>query len=244
MFVTIRTFLLSTPCLLFTCPFAYSNEINTGHINSESSSLKLHKLSSTPGGLTPNSMTQVVFAIALLRSNVAIPAKLVISGDVTAALNDRGKNGDFTASDDRFGGTAMVDTTGLTPGDCLTVTVTATQGDTTVVSDDSNLCVSSFPLAMDMAPADMSNIVTNSESGVSAVADEVMIVVAPGTSESVINQIAASAGGVIAGWVPSADIYYIKLQTSVSSGVELTQIITDLKNIPEVLTAEENAITN
>ena len=36
-------------------------------------------------------MTQVVFSIALLRSNVAIPAKLVISGDVTAALNDRGE---------------------------------------------------------------------------------------------------------------------------------------------------------
>ena len=45
MFVTAKTFSLSLFYFFFICPFAYSNEIDTGHINSESSSLKLHKLS-------------------------------------------------------------------------------------------------------------------------------------------------------------------------------------------------------
>jgi len=44
-----------------------------------------------------------------------------------------------------------------------------------------------------------SNTVTNSESGVSAVVDEVMIVVTLGTSGSVINQVETGAGEAEAG---------------------------------------------
>ncbi|MBL4623540.1 MAG: hypothetical protein JKY42_00090, partial [Flavobacteriales bacterium] len=196
--------------------------------------------SSTPRGLVPGALTPVTFITDIRSTNTTEPIAIVLSGDVNITMNDEGSDGDRIAGDGYFTGTTIVDTTGLSAGTCLSVTTTATQGITTATSGAHKLCISSFPL--NRVPSDMTNPVADPVSGQPAIADEVMIQVAQGTSESVINQIATSVGGVVIGSIVGLDIYQIKLQIRVSNSAELAQIISDLESLAEVLAAEANVI--
>jgi subtilisin family serine protease len=210
-------------------------------VESISQTLSLGAPGSDPGGLAPDTSTSVVFTAQVQGADTMTPVNIVLGGDVAITLNDQGTDGDIVAGDGTFSGTTFVDTTGFTPGTCLSVFATATQDTDTATSDPYQLCVSSLPL--ELATSDLTNTVNDPVSGEPAVADEVLIIVVAGTTEATIKQIAASVGGVVAGSIPGLNVYQIKLQAPVSDSSELAQIISDLESFAEVLTAEPNVIT-
>jgi subtilisin family serine protease len=209
-------------------------------VESISQTLSLGVPGSEPGGLSPDTSTPVVFTAQVKGSDTTTPVDVVLGGDVALTLNDQGTDGDIAAADGTFSGTAVVDTTGFTQGACISVFATATQGADLATSDVYDLCVSSLPL--ELAPSDVTNTVNDPESGEPAVTDEVLITVVPGTSNAVINQIAASVGGVVVGSIPGLDVYQIKLQVPVFSSSDMAQIIADLESFTEVVEAEPNVI--
>jgi len=202
--------------------------------------LSLGAPGSDPGGLAPDTSTSVVFTAQVQGAVTTTPVDIVLGGDVAITLNDQGTDGDIVAGDGTFSGTTVVDTTGFTPGTCLSVFATATQGTDTATSDPYQLCVSSLPLELSMS--DLTNTVNDPVSGEPAVADEILITVVAGTTEATINQIATSIGGVVAGSIPGLYVYQIKLQAPVSDSSELAQILADLESFSDVLTAEPNVI--
>lgn len=195
---------------------------------------------SDPGGLAPDTSTSVVFTAQVQGADPAAPIDVVLGGNVTIYLNDQGMDGDLIAGDGTFSGTAAVGTAGLAPGTCLSVSATATQGTASATSNAYRLCVSSLPL--EPARSDVTNTVSDPKSGEPAVADEVLITVAPGTSDAVIGQIAARVGGVVAGSIPGLDVYQIRLPAPISSSAQLAQVLADLKSFHEVLEAEPNVV--
>jgi len=195
---------------------------------------------SVPGGLAPDTSTSVVFTTQIQGAATTIPVEVVLGGDVTVILNDQGVDGDIAANDGTFSGTATINTAGLAAGTCLSIVATSTQGTATAISDAYPLCVSSLPL--DLALSNLSNTVNDPVSGELAVADEAIIAVVFGTPDAMINQIAASVGGVVVGSIPGLNVYQIKLQVPASSSSELAQILVDLESFAEVTGAESNVI--
>ncbi len=209
-------------------------------VESVSQTYSLGVPGSIPGGLAPDTSTSVVFTTQIQGAATTIPVEVVLGGDVVVTLNDQGTDGDIAADDGTFSGTTTINTAELAAGTCLSVVATAVQGTDTATSDEYQLCVSSLPL--DLAPSDLSNTVNDPVSGEPAVADEAIIIVVFGTPDAVINQIAASVGGVVVGSIPGLNVYQIKLQVPVFSSSGLAQILTDLENFAEVTGAEPNII--
>jgi subtilisin family serine protease len=208
-------------------------------VNSVQENLKIGAPGSEPGGLAPNSTTPVTFA-AHVQSNKTVPIDVVLGGDVVIILNDQGIDGDIVADDGTFSGTADVDTTGMTSGDCISVTATAMQNSEIATSDTYDLCVTTFPLTL--ASSNLTNVVIDPVSGEPAVADEVLIIMSPGTTETVISTIANSIGGTVVGSIPGLNTYQLKLTTPVTSSSEFNQLLNDLEAFNEVISAEANVI--
>lgn len=195
---------------------------------------------SVPGGLAPGTLTSVVFSAQVIGADTTTPVDVLLNGDLGQILDDQGEDGDIAADDGTFSGAIFVDTAGMAPGDCFNVFAVATQGSDTATSDEYQLCVSSLPL--DLAPSDVSTTVPDPVSGETAVADEILILVVPGTPDDVISGIAESVNGVVVGSIPGLHVYQVKLQIPVSSSAALAQIIADLEFNTEVVSAEANVI--
>ncbi len=195
---------------------------------------------SIPGALAPNNLTPVVFTAKVQGSDNLDEVDVLIDGDLALALNDAGLDGDIAALDGTFSGTASIDSTGMDAGSCLSFFATATQGSKTATSDVEELCVTSFPL--NIAPSDISNSVLDPSGGGPIVADEVLIVTIPGTPETEIAQIASSVDGTVAGQIAGLDTYQIKLSAPKTDGAELAALIADLETLPQINSADVNAI--
>lgn len=195
---------------------------------------------SVPSALATNSTIPVVFTAQVQGADFTSPVNVQLSGNVVATLNDQGINGDIAAGDGTFSGTVPVTTTGLPSGSCLAVTATAAQGSNAATSDPYSLCVTSFP--RELAPSNMAITVPDPVSGQPAIANEVLIVVVPGTSETRIAQIASSVGGVIVGSMSGLNIYQIRLASPVTSTAQLSQVMANLKALSGVISVEANVI--
>ncbi|MBW2637166.1 MAG: S8 family serine peptidase [Deltaproteobacteria bacterium] len=209
-------------------------------VESISQTLSVGIPGSDPGGLAPDTTSSVVFTAQVQGAETTTPIDVELGGDVAITLNDQGIDGDIAANDGTFSGKAVIDTTGLTVGTCLSVVATASQDADTATSDAYKLCVSSLPL--ELAPSDVSNTIADPESGEPAVADEVLITVIFGTSDDVINQIATSMGGSVVGSIPGLNVYQIKFQIPFSSSAQLEQILSNLKDHAEVVDANPNIL--
>ncbi|PCH61092.1 MAG: hypothetical protein COC04_06400 [Gammaproteobacteria bacterium] len=210
----------------------------TGQSISEEIKLIIHSVS--PPKLKPDTTTTVNFVATVVGVDKSFLLDVILDKVVITTLQDSGTDGDFTAGDGLFVGTASINTNGLAIGDCLSVSVSGMQGITVVTSDPHELCISSLPLGM--RPADRTISVMDPLSGQPAASDEVIIGVVPGTSDVIIRKIAADIGGVIVGSIPQIHIFQIRLQTPVFSSEELTQIINNLKGLAEVSSAEANVV--
>lgn len=198
---------------------------------------------SDPGGVAPDTSTQIVFTAQVQGTDNTNSVNVLLTGDLSTPinLNDQGVDGDIAPNDGTFSGTTIIDTTGKVAGTCLEFFASATQGTTSVTSDPYQLCVSSLPLELDVL-SNLTNPVIDPVSGEPAVADEVLIHVVQGTLDPVISQIAGSVGGTVVGAIPGLNVYQVRLQNPVLNSAELAQIISDLESFPEVIQAEANVI--
>jgi subtilisin family serine protease len=209
-------------------------------VTSNSQTFALGIPGSIPSGLAPETITSVLFTAQVQGADITPPTEVVLGGDIDLTLNDQGMDGDLAADDGTFSGTTDVDTAGLAAGTCISVFASATQGADNATSGNHTLCISSLPL--ELAPSDMTNTVNDPESGEDVIADEVLISIEAGTSDEVIEQIAASVDGTVAGSIPGLNVYQIQLKKPVSNISKLNQIISNLKKFEEVSEAEWNGI--
>ncbi|MEX1108972.1 MAG: S8 family serine peptidase, partial [Dongiaceae bacterium] len=158
--------------------------------------------------------------------------------DQLHAMNDKGKNGDLVAGDNRYGIRIAVDTGAVAAGTCIPFEAIAETDGVQAASPVIRVCVSSFPVRI--APSDTTNPVTFKD-GTRAVADELLLRVAEGVSDDEIRALAADVGAIVVGGVQAFRLYQLKLPSAVSAK-EMLGMLDQLQKLPGVQRASLNAL--
>jgi subtilisin family serine protease len=161
------------------------------------------------------------------------------SGDKqSVAMNDLGKNGDLIARDGILGVNVRIDTGKVRPDTCLRYEAFTRQGRVELISPPLRLCVSSFPVRI--AESNTASPVTWPD-GSRAVADEILLNVAPGTGAAAIRQLAATVNAKVVGSILPLNVYQLRLPAPVNAN-QLLEISAKLGTRTGVLSASVNAI--
>ncbi len=155
-------------------------------------------------------------------------------------LNDDGVGGDGIANDGLFYGCVSINTEGLQPGDCFSFQAVAISSEDQLESsvyDD--LCVSNFPPTV--SPSDLTNLMTDPESGEEVIANEMLVKFVEGTTEERIVEIIAGIGGEVVGTLPQIGWYQIRFESGLSPE-EFTAKLSELRGFAEVESAEPNGL--
>lgn len=156
---------------------------------------------------------------------------------VDIALNDMGADGDLSAEDNIFTGTAMVDTTGLGAGSCFDVIATVTSSEPPAVSPAYELCVTLFD---EIQPSGEATLETGD--GGSVVADELLVSFQSGVAETRMIEIAESIDATVVGANITLNIYQFRLNTPAVSVAALQNLADFLVAHVEVLSASLNPV--
>ncbi|MBU1424814.1 MAG: tandem-95 repeat protein [Gammaproteobacteria bacterium] len=160
------------------------------------------------------------------------------AGRKLIAMNDLGKEGDLIAKDGIYGVNVVVDTGLLKPDSCLSYEAVIHKGRTEVVSSPLKLCVSAFPVRA--AASNISKPVVLS-GGTKAVADELLITVAPGVNSKSILMLAADINAKVVGSILPLNLYQLRLPEPANSS-RLLSLIDELNKRSEVKSVSVNAI--
>ena len=161
------------------------------------------------------------------------------SGDKqSVAMNDLGKDGDVTARDGILGVKVQIDTGKVRPDTCLRYEAFTRQGRVELISPPLRLCVSSFPVRI--AESNTASSATWPD-GSKAVADEILLSVAPATGTAAVRQLAATINARVVGSILPLNFYQLKLPAPVNAD-QLLEISAKLGKRTGVLSASVNAI--
>ena len=161
------------------------------------------------------------------------------SGDKkSVAMNDLGKDGDVAAKDGIHGVDVRIDTDKVQPDTCLRYEVFIKQKGAELLSPPLRLCVSSFPVKLAKSNVDRPALFPD---GSMAVADEILLTVAPSTTAAAIRKLARGIGANVVGSYLSLNLYQLKLPSPVSVN-RLLEITAQLKARAGVVGASINAI--
>jgi MYXO-CTERM domain-containing protein len=154
------------------------------------------------------------------------------------AMNDQGVNGDHEARDGIQGVSVPVDTSALAPDSCQNYEAFIKIDGSEVVSSPLQLCVSSLPVRTTKSNKTHPVVFPN---GMEAVADEILITTNPNIDAAAIQTLATRINAVVAGGIPTLNLYQLKLATP-TTAANLTALIDQLSARPEVKVASANAI--
>lgn len=190
-----------------------------------------------PTALPPNASTSVLFSV--VASGGPTPAVPTISVEGVGhsfllTVTDDGGGADMNAGDLVYAASGTVNTTGMSPGQCLSFR--AVSGAT--VSTPYQLCVSSLP--EQPAPSDLGAIFTNGSTNV--INNEVIVIVKTGVTEPQIQGLATSVGATVVGAIPILRMYQFRLGTVPANLAGLNAIVASLASSPLVETATTNDV--
>lgn len=199
----------------------------------------IYQPTATPDALRADTITPVIFTASIKKNNTDEAITVSLSGDIRGQLNDDAHSGDLIEDDGVFGGTFDIDSSGMTPGDCLSFTARVQQGSYNAQSTVQLICLSSFPVALQNP--DITNTFTKPD-GEQVIADEVLVTVAPNTSESQIKELVLNLDGSVIGTLPELNIYQIKLNSPPSTSTQWNTLLNSIKEIDFVDDVTENGL--
>lgn len=196
---------------------------------------------SSPWVLSSKSKKAVVhFNVRLLESTKPTAPVFLRRKDEKQSIpmNDLGKDGDWKAGDGISSANVQVDIAKIKADTCLLYEAFTNKKSGNLVSPPLKLCVSSFPI--NIAKSDLDNPISLSDE-LMAVADEVLITVAPTISAATIRQLARSVNASIVGSILPLNLYQLKFPAPVNTN-QLSAVIRRLRASNGVETASANAI--
>lgn len=162
-------------------------------------------------------------------------------------LNNAGKEGDLLAGDGVYSLITRLDTTGLSPEQCLRFKVKAMLRGKAVASSPITICVTGFPLQDLGSDRRESNLVQSGKALETAVANDILIQFRSGDDqerikESRIREIVSSVDGKVVGAIFGLQLYKVRLNRSVASFEELLEATRALAKFREVELAAPNNV--
>ena len=180
---------------------------NFDHSVQGGSSVVLSAPSSTPFALAAGAAAvDVAFSVSAVTGGPTYGGDVFLQGpglDSGLPMDDGDGDGIFQA-------TTAVSAETVAGGDCLTYTASTTSAEgVSVESPAYELCATRFPIGVGESNTAVGNQVTIDDG--QAVADELLVVVARGTPESVIDEIEKLVGGQVIGTLLPHGLYQLQL---------------------------------
>ena len=186
----------------------------------------------TAGGSPQTVRFSVMLANRDAKKNAAVTPVFLRNKDSRAIypMHDHGRRANVVSIE--------IDPSALMPETCLNFEAYLLSGGVEVVSPPYKLCASGLPVRV--AKSDKTNLVTLPD-GSKAIADEILLHVATGTSEAQIRALADSINAGVAGGLMQLGLYQLKLHAPLSAA-DIQSLIEQLQTRPNVVSASFNVL--
>ena len=193
----------------------------------------------SPGAIVAGSKTRVDFTLysfGMRGGTLRLKSSRPGGG---AVLNDDGRDGDHTAGDGIFGGSVDIDARGMARGNCIRFRAELETRGAKLLSPDSRLCVTGFPIGLGRGDGKGGLIPHPDGAGAQAFADQVVVGFREGITERQIENIAAVVGAKVVGTLPRLGVFQFAFPAPLRQDA-FAAMLRKLRALPAVRYAEPN----